>query len=79
MSHKGNNILGDKKYKKKFKKFKNIDLELNDAISKLDRQFLHAKVLGFKHPSKGINLEFSSKLPGELENILEKLRNACKL
>jgi len=26
MSHKGNNILGDKKYKKKFKKFKNIDL-----------------------------------------------------
>ena len=79
MSHKGNNILGDKKYKKKYKKFKNIDLELNDAISKLDRQFLHAKVLGFQHPSKGINLEFSSKLPGELENILEKLRNACKL
>ena len=79
MSHKGNNILGDKKYKKKYKKFKNIDLELNHAISKLDRQFLHAKVLGFQHPSKGINLEFSSKLPGELENILEKLRNACKL
>ena len=25
MSYKGNNILGDKKYKKKFKKFKNID------------------------------------------------------
>ena len=79
MSYKGNYILGDKKYKKKYKKFKNIDLELNHAISKLDRQFLHAKVLGFQHPSKGINLEFSSKLPGELENILEKLRNACKL
>ena len=28
MSHKGNNILGDKKYKKKFKKIKNIDLDL---------------------------------------------------
>ena len=28
MSYKGNNILGDKKYKKKFKKFKNIDSDL---------------------------------------------------
>ena len=25
MSYKGNNILGDKKYKKKFKKLKNIN------------------------------------------------------
>ena len=50
MSHKGNFILGDKKYKKKFKKIKNIDPELNKALNKLDRQFLHAKTLGFVHP-----------------------------
>ena len=49
MSHKGNNILGDKKYKKRFKKFKNIDEELEKSILKLDRQFLHAKTLGFIH------------------------------
>ena len=47
MSYKGNNILGDKKYKKKFKKIKNIDEELNNKILSLDRQFLHAKQLGF--------------------------------
>ena len=74
MSHKGNNILGDKKYKKKFKKLKNIDFELEDLLLKLERQFLHAKVLGFDHPSTGRRLEFSSNLPPELENILKKLR-----
>ena len=78
MSHKGNNILGDKKYKKKFKKFKNVDPELEKCILKLDRQFLHAKILGFEHPSTKENLKFSSNLPKNLENILKKLRNTIK-
>ena len=78
MSHKGNNILGDKKYKKRFKKFKNIDEELEKSILKLDRQFLHAKILGFIHPTSGKKLEFSSILPHELENILKTLRNISK-
>ena len=34
MSHKGNHILGDKKYKKKFKKFRNITNDLNNLIIK---------------------------------------------
>ena len=78
MSHKGNNILGDKKYKKRFKKFKNIDEELEKSILKLGRQFLHAKMLGFIHPKSGKELEFSSILPHELENILKTLRNTSK-
>ena len=78
MSYKGNNILGDKKYKKKFKKFKKIDSSIEKDILKLDRQFLHAKVLGFNHPRTGKKLEFTSNLPKDLENILKKLRNACK-
>ena len=78
MSYKGNNILGDKKYKKKFKKIKNIDPKLEKSILKLDRQFLHAKILGFRHPKTGKYLEFSSNLPKNLENILKKLRNTNK-
>ena len=78
MSHAGNNIFGDKKYKKRFKKFKNIDEELEKLILKLGRQFLHAKVLGFIHPRTGKKLEFSSILPKELGNILKKLRNTNK-
>ncbi len=78
MSHKGNNILGDKKYKKKFKKLKNIDSKLEDLLLKLGRQFLHAKTLGFTHPVNGKEIEFSSFLPQELENILKILRKLNK-
>ena len=78
MSHKGNNILGDKKYKKKYKKIKNINPKLEECITKLDRQFLHAKILGFKHPGTGKYLEFSSNLPKNLNDILKKLRNTIK-
>lgn len=78
MSYKGNNILGDKKYKKKFKKLKNIDPEIENILSNLDRQFLHAKILGFTHPKSGKRLEFSSNLPIELEIILKKLRKSNK-
>jgi len=78
MSYKGNNILGDEKYKKKYKKFKNISSKLENSILKLNRQFLHAKTLGFIHPVTGKNLEFSSILPQELEKILKILRNTGK-
>ena len=78
MTHKGNNILGDKKYKKKFKKFKNIEPKLENLINKLDRQFLHAKTLGFIHPATGKEIQFTSILPQELEKILKMLRNTNK-
>jgi len=78
MSYKGNNILGDKKYKKKFKKIKNINSNLEKMILNLDRQFLHAKVLGFIHPKSGKKLEFTSILPQELEKILKILRKLSK-
>ncbi len=78
MAFKGNNILGDKKYKKKFKKIKNIDLDLEKILVKLNRQFLHAKSLGFVHPKTGQELEFTSNLPKDLELVLKKLKNASK-
>ena len=76
MSYKGNNILADKKYKKKFKKFKNINETLEKNILSLDRQFLHAKTIGFIHPITGKELEFTSNLPQDLDNILKMLRNS---
>ena len=76
MSYKGNNIVGDQKYKKKFKKIKNINIDLEKKIMNLDRQFLHAVSLGFTHPTKNKRMNFKSKLPNDLENILKSLRNA---
>ena len=70
--------MGDKKYKKKYKKFKNIDQNLEKLIVNLDRQFLHAKTLGFKHPKSGKEVEFSSNLPADLSLILKKLKNTNK-
>ena len=75
MSHKGNNILGDKKYRKKFKKLKNINTEIQQELLNLDRQFLHAEMLGFDHPKTGKVLKFYSELPDELKKLLKKLRN----
>ena len=74
LSYKGNNILGDKKYKKKYKKFLNIDTELEESLTALNRQFLHAKTIGFNHPDNNARLEFTSKLPINLEQVLKKLR-----
>ena len=75
MSYKGNQIVGDKKYKKKFKKLKSVSNEVNEQINNLRRQFLHASILGFRHPRSGEKLFFKSNLPKDLIkiiNVLEK-------
>ena len=78
MNYLGNSIVGDDKYKKKFKKIKNIDPLLEKRLINLNRQFLHAKTLGFIHPKKNKKMRFNSILPQELENILKMLRNTGK-
>ena len=78
MNYLGNSIVGDDKYKKKFKKIKNIDPFLEKILIKLNRQFLHAKTLGFIHPKKNKEMIFNSILPNELEKILKTLRNISK-
>ena len=75
MTYMGNSIVGDDKYKKKYKRLKNVDIKLESLISKLDRQFLHAKTLGFIHPKTNEEMIFSSILPQELNNLLKMLRN----
>jgi len=78
MKYLGNSIVGDDKYKKKFKKIKNIDPLLEKKLINLNRQFLHAKTLGFIHPKKNQEMIFNSILPHELEIILKMLRNTSK-
>ena len=78
MNYLGNSIVGDDKYKKKFKKIKNIDPFLEKNLVNLNRQFLHAKTLGFIHPKKNKEMIFNSILPQELEIVLKTLRNTGK-
>ena len=78
MNYLGNSIVGDDKYKKKFKKIKDIDPLLEASIINLKRQFLHAKTIGFIHPKKNKEMIFHSILPQELETILKMLRKTSK-
>ena len=47
-------------------------------LTELNRQFLHAKTLGFVHPKKNKKMIFHSNIPEELEIILKTLRNTNK-
>ena len=78
MNYLGNSIIGDDKYKKKFKKIKKIDPILEKKLMSLNRQFLHAKTIGFIHPKKNEEMIFNSILPKELEIILKMLRKSNK-
>lgn len=63
MASLGHPLLGDTVYGSEKQPFK------------LQGQVLHAKVLGFNHPSDGRYVEFESPLPEYFEKLLIKLRN----
>lgn len=44
------------------------------AVTHLQRPFLHAAKLVFKHPSDGRRMEFTSELPEDLQQVLDDLR-----
>ena len=78
MKYMGNSIIGDDKYKKKYKKIKNINVNLEKQITNLNRQFLHANTLGFIHPKTNKEMIFTSILPHELQKIVTLLRKTGK-
>jgi 23S rRNA pseudouridine1911/1915/1917 synthase len=53
------------------------DPQLRAQIRKLNRQFLHAEQLGFRHPRTGEEMRFSAPLPEELLRLLEELEARC--
>ncbi len=44
------------------------------AVAHLERPFLHAARLVFRHPADGRRMEFESPLPRDLEQVLDQLR-----
>ena len=52
------------------------DPRLRARIRALNRQFLHAEKLGFKHPQTGEFVKFESPLPPELEDLLTQINAA---
>lgn len=75
-------VFGDKKYGgdsvrygpntgSRKQMFKNL-------FNSLQRQCLHAKTLGFEHPTSGDMMEFDSELPGDFQQVLGMLLQNCK-
>jgi 23S rRNA pseudouridine1911/1915/1917 synthase len=73
MAYKGNSLLGDQQYGKKNIKFKKINEEFEIKLKVLSRQALHAKSLGFVHPTSKKLINFESKLPKDFRKILDLL------
>ena len=51
---------------------------VREAVANFPRQALHARLLGFRHPSTGEDLEFESPLPTDLEQLIEILEAAAR-
>lgn len=66
MAYSHHPLVGDEVYGKK------------DSNFKVEGQMLHAKYLGFIHPTTNEFVEFDSKLPDYFEDILTKLENKEK-
>jgi 23S rRNA pseudouridine1911/1915/1917 synthase len=50
------------------------DSDVKRAVEKLNRFFLHAEKLTFKHPATGETIALTQPMPPELETLLEALR-----
>ena len=77
MKYKGSSLLGDNQYGKKIVKFKKINEDFLKKLSFLNGQALHAKSLGFIHPSKNKWVNFESELPSDFKKLLDLLKNLC--
>lgn len=51
---------------------------VDNCFKILPRQALHAKTLGFVHPVTGIFIRFDSKLPADMQDLLDKWSNYTK-
>ena len=75
MAHLGHPVLGDPLYARGFRtKSVTLPAPARARLDGLDRQALHAAVLGFEHPITGRVLEFESPLPDDLAGLAEALR-----
>ncbi|CAM5777210.1 pseudouridine synthase [Labrys miyagiensis] len=75
MAHLEHPLLGDAVYGSGFKtKASLLPEQARTALAAMDRQALHARLLGFEHPVNGRHLVFESPLPADLEALAQALR-----
>jgi 23S rRNA pseudouridine1911/1915/1917 synthase len=82
MKHIGHTLFNDERYGGNqvlkgthFTKYKQF---VDNCFKILPRQALHAKTLGFVHPTTGQSMDFESPLPEDISAVIDKWRNYAK-
>lgn len=82
MKHIGHTLFNDERYGghlilkgTTFSKYKQF---VENCFKVLPRQALHAKTLGFIHPTTGEMMRFDTELPQDMQECIEKWRNYSK-
>jgi len=82
MKHIGHTLFNDERYGGElilkgttFTKYKQF---VDNCFKILPRQALHAKTLGFVHPKTGEFMRFTSEIPEDMQQCIEKWRNYAK-
>ena len=82
MKHIGHPLFNDERYGGNlilkgttFTKYKQF---IDNCFKTLPRQALHAKTLGFVHPTTGVMMRFDTEIPKDMADCIEKWRNYSK-
>ncbi|RMD71760.1 MAG: RNA pseudouridine synthase, partial [Bacteroidetes bacterium] len=79
MRHIGHPLFNDPRYGgdriRKGTVFSKYKQFVDNCFKILPRHALHAKELGFEHPTTGEFMKFNSELPDDMQACLEKWRN----
>ena len=82
LKHIGHTLFNDERYGghlilkgTTFTKYKQF---IDNCFKTLPRQALHAKTLGFIHPTTGEMMRFDTDLPQDMQEVIEKWRNYSK-
>lgn len=78
MKHIGHPIFGDERYGGteilRGERSSSYKAYIQNCLRLCSRQALHARTLGFVHPSTGQQMDFSSPMPQDMDSLLEKWR-----
>jgi 23S rRNA pseudouridine1911/1915/1917 synthase len=77
LSHIGHPVFGDPQYGGREKQLKGIASQLRGRARSLlklvDRQALHAEMIGFVHPRTRQPMEFSAELPEDMKRLMSSM------
>lgn len=82
MKHIGHTLFNDERYGGErilkgttFTKYKQF---VDNCFKALPRQALHAKTLGFQHPTTGKKMSFSTEIPDDMQQCIQKWKDYAK-